>query len=74
VTTNLRCLIGDHQLMLQLAKDRLFLKCSECGKETPGWDLAPTLLRSFASTSSQASVARAWRPFNLGADSSRRLA
>jgi hypothetical protein len=33
------CGLHGHDQMLQFAKDRMFLKCSTCGYESPGWEL-----------------------------------
>jgi hypothetical protein len=39
------CGIHGHDSLLQFEVDRMFLKCTSCGHESPGWDLnkAPTL-------------------------------
>lgn len=31
---------GGHQMILQTDRDRLFLVCRECLRETPGWEIA----------------------------------
>lgn len=31
------CRLRRHHLMLQIENARLFLKCHECGVESPGW-------------------------------------
>jgi len=34
------CGLHGHDSLLQYEQDRLFLKCTSCGHESPGWDLA----------------------------------
>jgi hypothetical protein len=36
------CGVHGHDSLLQFEQDRLFLKCSTCGHESPGWALAKT--------------------------------
>lgn len=33
------CGLHGHDSLLQFEQDRMFLKCSSCGHETPGWEL-----------------------------------
>lgn len=35
----LRCWCHGHTMELRWAPDRLWLRCVECGRETPGWAL-----------------------------------
>jgi translation initiation factor 2 beta subunit (eIF-2beta)/eIF-5 len=45
MTTTLRhwlcVLCGGHDRLLNYEKDRIFLKCTNCGHETPGWSIEP---------------------------------
>jgi hypothetical protein len=34
------CGLHGHDTLLQFEQDRMFLKCTSCGHESPGWDLA----------------------------------
>lgn len=34
------CGLHGHDSLLQFGQDRMFLKCTSCGHESPGWDLA----------------------------------
>ena len=36
------CGLHGHDSLLQFGQDRMFLKCTSCGHESPGWDLAET--------------------------------
>lgn len=41
------CGLHGHDALMQFEKDRVFLQCTSCGHETPGWELteaAPRLL------------------------------
>ena len=33
------CGLHGHDSMLSFEQDRMFLKCTSCGHESPGWDL-----------------------------------
>lgn len=33
------CGLHGHDSLLQFGQDRMFLKCTSCGHETPGWEL-----------------------------------
>jgi hypothetical protein len=33
------CGLHGHDVLLQFAQDRMFLKCVSCGHESPGWEL-----------------------------------
>src|SRR5262245_10743871 len=33
------CALHGHDNMLHFEQDRMFLKCSSCGHESPGWEL-----------------------------------
>ncbi len=33
------CGLHGHDTMLQFEQDRMFLKCTSCGHETPGWSI-----------------------------------
>jgi hypothetical protein len=35
------CGLHGHDSVLQYEGTRMFLRCTSCGSETPGWDLAP---------------------------------
>lgn len=39
------CGLHGHDSLLQFERDRMFLKCTSCGHQTPGWELdeAPPL-------------------------------
>ena len=39
------CGLHGHDSILQYERDRLFLVCTSCGHETPGWEVTP---RTFA--------------------------
>ena len=34
------CLLRGHDMLPQFSSNRLFLKCTSCGEESPGWQLA----------------------------------
>lgn len=34
------CALHGHDAILQYERDRIFLRCTSCGHETPGWDVA----------------------------------
>ncbi|MQA30592.1 MAG: hypothetical protein GEU82_12285 [Luteitalea sp.] len=51
------CGIHGHDTLLQFEHHRLFLKCTSCGHETPGWALPDTR--------PQATGARAHQPRRL---------
>lgn len=34
------CALHGHDPMLQYERNRIFLRCTSCGHETPGWDVA----------------------------------
>lgn len=36
------CGLHGHDNLLHFQKDRLFLQCVSCGRQTPGWDLNET--------------------------------
>jgi hypothetical protein len=36
------CGMHGHDNLLQFERDRLFLRCVSCGRETPGWELTET--------------------------------
>ena len=36
------CGLHGHDRLLQFQHDRMFLKCSSCGHESPGWELNET--------------------------------
>jgi len=36
------CGLQGHDNLLQFGRDRLYLKCIECGHESPGWDVSDT--------------------------------
>jgi hypothetical protein len=36
------CGISGHDNLLQFEQDRMFLKCTSCGYESPGWELTDT--------------------------------
>ena len=36
------CGLHGHDSLLQFHQDRLFLKCTSCGHESPGWSLTET--------------------------------
>ena len=42
------CWFGQHENMLAREDGRLFLRCSECGRETPGWQVEDVLKRPAA--------------------------
>lgn len=31
------CAVGGHDYLLQATGNRIFLRCADCGHETPGW-------------------------------------
>ncbi len=33
------CSLHGHDSLLQLERDRMFLRCASCGYETPGWEV-----------------------------------
>ena len=46
---HLRCLVHGHQNLWHWEPGHIFLRCGECGRETPGWTLdLPTPRRRFA--------------------------
>ena len=34
------CALHGHDSMLQYERNRIFLRCTSCGYETPGWEVA----------------------------------
>jgi hypothetical protein len=36
------CALHGHDALLQYERNRIFLRCTSCGHETPGWDLSRT--------------------------------
>jgi hypothetical protein len=36
------CGLHGHDNLLQFEHDRMFLKCTSCGHESPGWELTET--------------------------------
>lgn len=34
------CALHGHDSMLQYERNRIFLRCTSCGHETPGWEVA----------------------------------
>ena len=36
------CGLHGHDSLLQFERDRMFLKCTSCGHESPGWELNET--------------------------------
>ncbi len=36
------CGLHGHDSLLQFDRHRLYLRCSSCGFETPGWELSPS--------------------------------
>jgi hypothetical protein len=34
------CGLHGHDSMLQFEQDRMFLRCTSCGHESPGWEIA----------------------------------
>jgi hypothetical protein len=46
------CGLRGHDPVLQYERSRIFLRCTSCGHETPGWEVAPaaTLVRRRAET------------------------
>ena len=34
------CALHGHDAMLQYERNRIFLRCTSCGHETPGWEVA----------------------------------
>jgi hypothetical protein len=36
------CLVG-HADVLIVQRDRLYLRCDQCGRESPGWDVTPRI-------------------------------
>jgi hypothetical protein len=42
-----RCRLGFHTELLGMSQARVFLRCVDCGEESPGWDASlPPLKRS----------------------------
>src|SRR5512133_2072839 len=41
------CALRGHDAILQYERNRIFLRCTSCGHETPGWEVAAntTMLR-----------------------------
>jgi len=40
-----RCLVCGHEYLLHAADNRVFLECTVCGHETPGWRITATAAR-----------------------------
>jgi hypothetical protein len=34
------CGLGGHDNLMHFEKDRMYLRCVSCGRETPGWELS----------------------------------
>ncbi len=49
---SLKCLLIGHEDSVQSRGGRLFLHCAECGRDTPGWDLAPPAKRAATAVAS----------------------
>jgi hypothetical protein len=61
------CGLHGHDSLLQFEQDRMFLKCTSCGHETPGWDLAEAPPVVSHSQSDAASPRTIMRPQLVGA-------
>lgn len=51
------CALRGHDPMLQYERNRIFLRCTSCGHETPGWEVAQNAMPRHHAT--EARVARA---------------
>ena len=38
------CALHGHESLLQLERDRVWLRCAACGRETPGWNVENRLI------------------------------
>ena len=52
------CGLHGHDSLLSFEHDRMFLKCTTCGHESPGWDLneVPPTVSEAANTPRQAMI------------------
>jgi hypothetical protein len=39
------CALHGHDSILQYERTRMFLRCTSCGHETPGWEVSPGAMR-----------------------------
>jgi hypothetical protein len=39
------CGLHGHDSVLQYERNRMFLRCTSCGHETPGWEVTPAALK-----------------------------
>ena len=39
------CAIGGHEYMLHASDQRIYLRCADCGRETPGWQIDAKVAR-----------------------------
>jgi hypothetical protein len=59
------CGLHGHDSLLQFQQERMFLQCTSCGYETPGWELADT--PPVVTTHAHIRPARLVRPHLVGA-------
>jgi hypothetical protein len=48
------CGLHGHDSVLQYERTRIFLRCTSCGHETPGWDVPPIQLAFHSRTEARA--------------------
>jgi hypothetical protein len=58
------CALHGHDAILQYERNRMFLRCTSCGHETTGWEVAPAKTRT--TVRHRAAVARAALPSGPG--------
>jgi len=61
------CGLNGHDNLLQFEQDRMFLKCTSCGHESPGWELTEAPPAPTASTARGERRATLVRPQLVGA-------
>jgi hypothetical protein len=47
---NFKCLMLGHDDRIRRTRERMYLECAECGRETRGWDLTQDQPRASART------------------------
>jgi hypothetical protein len=53
------CGLHGHESVLQYERTRMFLRCTSCGHETPGWEVTPAVLTMTRRTEPRAARAGA---------------
>jgi hypothetical protein len=52
------CGLHGHDSLLQFEEDRMFLRCTSCGHESPGWEISEPAPHPTAETARRPSLVR----------------